>query len=400
MKQKEKNVIALDVSPMHTKLLLGSYNDTASREKPFFELQGIVTKGAGISKRGSIQNKGMLTASIGRAVDELIEFSGYDIYEVCLSYTHPNIRYIRKTIGKTIRQQQSLHITKEWLQTLREKITVSLKKEYRQETCVYFEMTSIVADGEEIVHDPYEYTVSQAVRVEYVCLLAPLTFIDNILECAEQSAAIRSAQPAVVTNRIFLSDEQREQGAIVCDIGAEFTNITVCRDSTLIGTHIAPFGGNTITNELALLKKISITEAEEIKIALHTDEKILKKTEVRSIEKKIEEMIKKHILSYIKELDSSKNFPGGIILIGSGAHYLRMDQIMEKVLKLYTAYPRVSYHIQSQQRMPQSTWHAAYATLHSITTQEYENYSHGYEEKRFIWQRFMNMLHSITKIFL
>ena len=79
------------------------------------------------------------------------------------------------------------------------------------------------------------------------------------MESAEHIAAIRAAQPAAIINGALLSDRQKEQGIVVCDIGTEFTNITVYKDGVPVqGFVLYHFGGNTITNAIALVKE-SIT---------------------------------------------------------------------------------------------------------------------------------------------
>ena len=400
MRQKEKNVIALDVSAQHIKALLGSFNDTASHSKPFFELQGIAAPSSGVSKKGPVQNKQSLSNAVAKTLSTLGEFSGYDISEVRLLYTHPGIRYIRKTIGRTIKDQQRVYITEEWLRLLQEKIQSSVKKEYRQEVCVHLDLVSIIADGEEIVHDPYEYSVTQSLRIEYVCLLAPAHFFENILESIERYVTVRSSHPTPITNKSFLSNTQQEQGGIVCDIGAELTNITIYKDGILAGVSVVPFGGNTITNEIALLKKISMEEAEEYKLSLTSDEKLLKKQEIQKIERRVSAHIKELILPCITAADSTKNFPGGIVLIGGGAQYANIETLMEKVVGLYAKHPKISYHIQSQQRVPQTVWHSAYGLLSTLEQQESETESmSAYSARQTLWKKFLTAIQKTTKIF-
>ena len=60
----------------------------------------------GISKQGTITSKTRVTHAIERVLDALTSFSGYDIDEVILLYTHPDTLFFKKTIGlQTIKKR-------------------------------------------------------------------------------------------------------------------------------------------------------------------------------------------------------------------------------------------------------------------------------------------------------
>ena len=230
-----------------------------------------------------------------------------------------------------------------------------------------------MVNGEEVVHDPYEITATQSLYLSYVYLLVPAAYVGTLIESAEYSVSVRAAQPAVIANKALLSDEQKEQGIIVCDIGAEYTNLTIYQHGTMTGVRVLPFGGNTITNEIALLKKKSREEAEQDKTGMHNDNTSLKKQDIQRIEKKITATLKATLLAYIKELDPKKDFPGGIMLLGQGAQYPRIEEILEKVTGLYTFHAKTPYHIQSQYNTHQQAWYTAYTMLYSIAAQQETN---------------------------
>ena len=100
MKQREENIVALDISGTHLKLLLGSFNDTTSKTKPFFELQGMIAPAVGVSKRG-VYDKDALSKAVKRIIGDLGLFCGYDIQKIHVLYTHPNIRFFQKNSRHT-----------------------------------------------------------------------------------------------------------------------------------------------------------------------------------------------------------------------------------------------------------------------------------------------------------
>lgn len=398
MKQRERNIVAMDVGNAHIKVLVGSYNEPMQVSKPFFELQGAMVPVKGISRHGVITHKKNLVHTMHKSLDALASFSGYDVDEILLSYTHPNITFFKKTIGlEHMRDRGGIHITEQWLGAQKEKIQERIRQAHQHKKCAYFSIVSLIADGEEILYDPYEFTAVQSLYLTYVYLLAPAAFLGTLLESAEHVSAIRSVQPAAIVNGVLLSDRQKEQGIAVCDIGTEFTNVTVYKDGMPAGVCVIPFGGNTITNAIALLKKISPEEAEQQKMALAHERSSLKKQEVQRINKKIILALKKQLLPYLKEIDTQKDFPGGIMLLGMGSLYPDMDVLVEKATGLHSFSAKIPYHIQSQHHAQQAAWHTAYATLCSVLTRQDYGAAAQYEKPSFS-EKIMSFLHTITKI--
>ena len=399
MRQKRENVVVVDLSSTSVKTLVGSFNKTHQRPKTFFELHGSNVKAGGISKRGVVSSQKELTRSIHECIDDASKISGYDIEEVNVLYTHPNMRFFRRTVGtKEITNPDGIHITEKWLSQKKRQILETMEQTYRNEKCAYLEITSIMADGEEIVHDPYEHSATKSLVIGYLYILVPSTFIETVLESVEYSAASQLVQPSVITNGIFLTDEQREQGGISCDIGAETTTIGLYRHGTLIGAHTCSFGGSTITNDIALSERVSIDEAEKIKQSLSGDEPLLKKRSWQALDRRVTEQVKEHLLPYIKDIDPTKTFPGGVVLLGGGAQYPDMEQIVEKALGLYTCSSDTDWHAHSRNGLTQNSWCAAYALLHSITMTAYESPGSTAKKSSSLWQRLMRCMHAIAKI--
>ena len=399
MKQKEKNIAVFDIGGGSIKALFGSCNDIGSQKKPFFELHGVVGAAQGISSKGFVRNRAALHRSIEDVYDKLCSFSGYDINEAYVLYTHPNIRFFIKTVGtKNIRKPGGIHITEDWLEQKKESLRERIARMHRQERCTYFSVQSILADGEEIIHDPYEYTALRSISITYAYALTPTTFMEHIQESIERVLAGVTIHPVAIANGFFLSREQQEQGGIVCDIGMHTTTISVYRDSMLIGIGVVPFGGSMITNEIALHSKVSLEEAEQIKHALHNGEQPLKKREVQTIERRVSAQVKEHLLGYIKSVDTKKRFPGGVLLIGGGAQYPHLDAVIEKVLGLHTEHAKMPYHIQNQQHARQTTWQSAYGLLHAVANRSLDDTVYVHRTKMSVWQTITRWLHALSKL--
>jgi cell division protein FtsA len=103
-------------------------------------------------------------------------------------------------------------------------------------------------------------------HVHIVTGMTPL--IQNLVKCVEQAGITPQEivlQP-IASSRSVLSQEEKELGVVLVDIGGGTTDIAVWKDGSIIHSQIIPVGGNHFTNDLAVALKIPHKEAERIKL--------------------------------------------------------------------------------------------------------------------------------------
>ena len=108
------------------------------------------------------------------------------------------------------------------------------------------------------------------VNVHIVTGKTPL--IHNLIKCVEQAGLAANSvilQP-IASSRSVLTQEERELGVVLIDIGGGTTDIAVWKEGSLLHSQIIPLGGNHFTNDLAVALKIPHNEAERIKLAQGT----------------------------------------------------------------------------------------------------------------------------------
>jgi len=92
--------------------------------------------------------------------------------------------------------------------------------------------------------------------------------IQNLIKCVEASGIVAKdviLQP-IASSRSVLTNEEKELGVVLIDVGGGTTDIAVWKDGSLIHSQIIPVGGNHFTNDLAVALKIPHNEAERIKV--------------------------------------------------------------------------------------------------------------------------------------
>lgn len=71
----------------------------------------------------------------------------------------------------------------------------------------------------------------------------------------------------LASSEAVLTIEEKEQGVLMVDIGGGTTDVSIFSEGSILHTAIIPIGGALITNDIALVMRIPIPIAEELKIA-------------------------------------------------------------------------------------------------------------------------------------
>ncbi|EQC43445.1 cell division protein FtsA [Bacteriovorax sp. Seq25_V] len=187
-----------------------------------------------------------------------------------------------------------------------------------------------------------------------------ISLIQNLVKCVEQTGIHVdhiTLQP-IASSESVLSNEEKEMGTLLVDIGGGTTDLAFWKDGSLIHTQVIPVGGNHFTNDLAVALKIPHAEAERIKVhhgsvlaeglnqSAHITVQGIAGTKPREVQlsfiakvlgARADELfdLVKNILD---EKGLSDSVTGGVVITGGGALIKGMPElgeyILEKPLKL------------------------------------------------------------------
>lgn len=162
----------------------------------------------------------------------------------------------------------------------------------------------------------------------------------------------------VALSFVTLSKKQKRVGSLLVDIGAETLSIVVFENNNLISLEVFPIGGNDITNDIALGLKISLEDAENIKLG--NDRRMLYS------KKKLEEIVSARLADgfelierHLKSIGRNALLPGGSILAGGGAATLGIKNIAENSLKLPSQVAEIYFGVSPGGRVKDRTWAVA-----------------------------------------
>ncbi|PKR79843.1 cell division protein FtsA [Brumimicrobium salinarum] len=225
----------------------------------------------------------------------------------------------------------------------------------------------VMEPGEEIIHVlPQEYIVDgekgivdpigmSGVRLEanFHIITGRIAAAKNIQKCiikADLEVEETILEPLASATAV-LSDEEKEAGVVLVDIGGGTTDIAIFHEGIIRHTAVIPFGGNVITDDIKEGCTILQRQAEALKVkfgsALSSEsqenevvcipglrgrepKEISIKALSGIIQARMEEIIE-HVYYEIKNSGYEKRLIGGIVVTGGGAELNNINQLFEFV---------------------------------------------------------------------
>jgi len=169
-----------------------------------------------------------------------------------------------------------------------------------------------------------------------LCLAAFSPYLKNLSDSVlGADLEIEHILPAVIaSSQAVLDQKEKELGVALIEIGAGTTSLAVFEEGNLINAMVFPLGSNNITNDIAIILKTEIEEAENIKKSFIG----FSLKESRKVVSKIIEARTKEIFSEVnRELKRAgkTKLPAGIVLTGGGANLSKIIDFAKKELKLH-----------------------------------------------------------------
>jgi cell division protein FtsA len=219
-----------------------------------------------------------------------------------------------------------------------------------------------IVDGEPEIKDPIGMG---GVRLEanFHIISGQVTNVTNITRCIERSGlSVKDIilEP-IASAESVLSEEEKEAGVVLVDIGGGTTDVAIFHDGLIRHTAVIPFGGNVITQDIKEGCRIMQRQAEMLKVkfgsALASESKEnevvcipgLKGREPKEItlrnlasiiQARMEEIIELVNLE-IRNSGYEKKLIGGIVVTGGGSQLKHLTQLIEylTVMDALIGYP-------------------------------------------------------------
>jgi|TARA_R110000824_G_scaffold401771_1_gene615563 cell division protein FtsA len=188
------------------------------------------------------------------------------------------------------------------------------------------------------------------------CLTQHHDILTRVSESADIEVVDRMASP-LAGSYVTLTKDQKMKGCVLANIGAETVSIVVYDEGLPISVKVFPIGSTNITDDLALGFKISLEDAERLKLghlggAMYSKKKIDEIVTARF--RTMFDLIDRHL----KALGKRGSLPAGIIISGGASGQGQVSDIAKGALALPSRVADVR--ITDDTKIKDATWAVAY----------------------------------------
>ncbi|MDF3076859.1 MAG: ftsA [Sphingobacteriaceae bacterium] len=250
----------------------------------------------------------------------------------------------------------------------------------------------VMPPGEEIIHVlPQEFTIDNepgikdpigmaGVRLEanFHIISGHVSAVKNILRCVGNSnlETQELILEPLASSESVLSDEEKEAGVVLVDIGGGTTDLAIFHEGIIRHTAVIPFGGNSVTEDIREGCSVMRNQAELLKTRFgsaladeNKDNEIIcvpglrgrepKEISVKNlayvIQARMEEIIE-HVYYEIKSSGYEKKLIAGIVITGGGAQLKHLPQLVEFVTGLDARIGYPNEHLAKNEVLPKNIY--------------------------------------------
>ncbi len=343
-------IVGLDIGTSNIRVAIGEIDEDTGR----IRVAGVACEKSVGLRFGNIVNIEATANAIRNAIENAEQNAGIDVHSCFTSIGgeqiqgyNTNGKVAVSTKGKfqrAVSQNDIRHVMDSATA-----IQMSLDREM-----LHVITQDYVVDGVKGIKDPIN-RLGVCLEASVHIITASRTTIQNLTSCLHRAGyEIDGVMlKTLASGSAVMNDDECELGSILIDLGAGTTDFLVLVGDAPVCTVSVPYGGNIVTNDIAICKGITVAEAEEIKVKhgccwlenVPPDAKVIinglggrppeefDQSELcEIIAPRIEEIFRL-VLDKIMEMTTLTQLSGNIILTGGGANMNGIVEMAESVFR-------------------------------------------------------------------
>ena len=342
MEQKEKFLAAVDIGTTKIVAIVGK--QTENKKLEILGMSRTASKGV---KRGVVLNIEETVGAIRSTVNEVRNQTGISFKDVFVGIAGQHIKSVRNR-GYFNRDSFDDEITKTDIQRLiddMKKIPIDAGEEI-----IHVLPQNFIVDNETGVKNPVGMS-GKRLEGNFHIVIGQIASANNIAKCINRvdlNVEELILEPLASAEAVLTEDE-KEAGVALVDIGGGTTDIAVFYDDIIRHTAVVPFGGNVVTKDIKEGCSILQRQAESLKIQFgsalgdlaHEDKVVTipgisgrdpKEISFKSLAYIIQSRMEEIVDAVMYEVDNSgvvDKLSAGIVLTGGGALLRHLPQLVK-----------------------------------------------------------------------
>ncbi len=342
MKYQNNILAAIDIGTTKIVTIIGYINENGRLD--VLGMAKCPSKGV---RRGTVLNIDEAVSAIRMTVEEVQKQVGFQIKQAFVGIAGQHIKSIRNR-GSIYRDSYDTEITladTERLKADMYRIPIELGEEI-----IHVLAQDYIVDSETGIRNPVGM-FGKRLEANFHIVIGDIASARNIERCVDR-VGIKVKQmilEPLASSTSVLSDEEKEAGVALIDIGGGTTDIAVFHDETIRHTAVIPFGGNVITKDIMEGCSILGKYAEQLKVQfgsalgdLAQDDKVVtvpgingrdpKEISFKSLAYIIQSRMEEIVDSALFELENSgcmEKLSAGIVITGGGSLMKNLPQLVK-----------------------------------------------------------------------
>jgi cell division protein FtsA len=345
--RKDRYLVGLDVGTSKVAVIVGEIVEDGS-----LDIVGIgVAESRGI-RRGVVVNLEAAVESIKKAIEEAELMAGVEIDSVHLAQAGPHIKGFNSR-GVIAVAGKSREITRDDVRRAIDAAKAVSLPNGRE--ILHVLPQDFVVDEQDGIGAPVGMTGAR-LEVNVHIVTSSVTATQNLVSCVNRSGVhvIDSVIEQIAAAESVLTQDEKELGVALVDIGGGTTDIAIFERGSLWHTAVIAVGGDHFTSDIAVGLRMPIPDAEKLKrkcgCALSAMVQEDETMEVASVGGRRPRVMARRILSEIlqpraeeifhlvwdeiRRAGYEKSLNSGIVLTGGGAILEGMPEIAEQIFDL------------------------------------------------------------------
>ena len=295
-------------------------------------------------RHGAVYNLDKTANAIAEVVERLNTILSTKIEKVYVGY---NAKGLKSVIGRVEhRFDEETVVNQEVLDDMFQQCS---EIEYDGYVNLFQESQEYVVDNKRGTETDPMGVACRSLEGNYLNILLKKQVADYIAQCfmAAQVEIIDGYVAPMVQADAVLTDDDRQQGCVLVDYGADTTTVSVYKNGLLRFLRVIPLGSALITRDLSAILKIEMEQAEQLKCTyglcnligsqdnretIVINDRKLSLNEIGEIIEARNEEIIRNVINQIKASGYSEVLYAGMVLTGGGSQLRQLDHVLKDMM--------------------------------------------------------------------
>jgi len=346
MAKPENFLVACDIGTSKICVLIGEQSVGGSLD--------VIGKGSSANRgtrKGNIVNVDATIEAIKRAAEEAEIMAGVQISRAWVGVSGSNVRSFNSRGVVAVAGREREISRDDVTRVIDAARGVQIPQDHE---VVHVVPRDFTVDGQDGVGDPVGM-VGSRLEADVHVVTAPVAVTQNIVTCMNKAGieVVQLVLEQFAAAEAVLTPDEKELGIALVDVGGGTTELAVYQRGSIAHTAVLPIGGDHFTNDLAVVLRAPITDAERIKkkfgCALRSsvaeDEmvevpmvggrapKLCPRTTLAEILQPRAEELLGLIREDLQRLGLDKEIRSGVVLTGGGAELEGLVEVAEGIFE-------------------------------------------------------------------